>query len=329
MMTDAGIDVAIHPRSVSTSANMSTGLLSIALLLATATRGPAPGTEPFDTSYLHSLSTSFGELPFSNVGLSYDPVHKELYVTGDGPVRVFNESGMEVYTFRDAPELGAVRSIASLEEGDLLALSFRDGKRRLFRCTFRGEFLGEVIPRNVPESLRDLEPSMMRFAAGKIYLVDGGAMRILVLDSTGEYLASYDVGDKLDVGNKRSELGLRGFGVDREGNLLFTIQPLFRAYVMSPAGEIRGFGTKGSAPGKFNIVGGITRDDAGNFYVADLLKSAILVFDPELNFVKEFGYRGREPGRLAAPEEIVAAGEKLFVSNRGRKGVSVFRVGQR
>jgi hypothetical protein len=98
---------------------------------------------------------------------------------------------------------------------------------------------------------------------------------------------------------------------------------------MSPAGEIRGFGQKGSAPGKFNIVGGITRDDAGNFYVADLLKSAILVFDPELRFVKEFGYRGSAPGSLAAPEEIVAAGEKLFVSNRGRKGVSVFRVGAR
>jgi hypothetical protein len=43
--------------------------------------------------------------------------------------------------------------------------------------------------------------------------------------------------------------------------------------------------------------------------------------------VKEFGYRGRAPGSLAAPEEIVAAGGKLFVSNRGRKGVSVFRVG--
>jgi hypothetical protein len=308
---------------------MSTGFLSIALLLATATRGPAPGAEPFEAAYVHSLSSSFGALPFSNVGLSYDPVHRELYVTGDGPVRVFNESGMEVYTFRDAPELGSVRSIASLEEGDLLALAYRGGKLVLLRCTFRGEFLDEIVPRNVPESLRDLAPHVMRYAAGKIYLVDGPGMRILVLDATGEYLTSYDVGVKLEVGDKRAQLGLRGFGVDREGNLLFTIQPLFRAYVMSPAGEIRGFGQKGSAPGKFNIVGGITRDDAGNFYVADLLKSAILVFDPELQFVKEFGYRGRAPGSLAAPEEIVAAGEKLFVSNRGRKGVSVFRVGAR
>jgi DNA-binding beta-propeller fold protein YncE len=308
---------------------MSTGLLSIALLLVAAARGPAPGAEPFDTAYLHNLSSSFGELPLQNVGLSYDPVHREIYVTGDGPVRVFNESGMEVYTFRDAPELGAVRSIAALEDGDLLALSFRDGKRRLFRCTFRGEYLGEVVPRNVPERFAALSPSVMRYADGKVFLVDGPAMRILVVDPDGEYVASYDVGDKLEVGDQREKLGLRGFSVDRLGNLLFTIQPLFRAYLMTPEGEIQGFGQKGSAPGKFNIVGGITRDDAGNFYVADLLKSAILVFDPDFRFVKEFGYRGRKPGSLAAPEEIVAAGELLFVSNRGRKGVSVFRVGTR
>lgn len=300
-----------------------TSLVSIALLVVTAAaRGPAP----FEASYLYNLSTNFGVLPFSDVGLSYDASHKELYVTGAGPVRVFNDSGMEIYSFGDSVDIGAVRGIAAVEDGSLIAFALRDGRDALVRLTFRGEFVGEITPRNVPRHLASLRIAVMRYAGGKIYLADSADMRILVLDSSGEYVTSYDVAETLDVADQRADLGLRGFSVDRDGNLLFTIQPLFRAYVMTPEGVIRGFGTKGSAPGKFNIVGGISRDDAGYTYVADLLKSAILVFDPELRFVKEFGYRGRSPGSLAACEEIVAADGKLFVSNRGRKGVSVFRV---
>jgi hypothetical protein len=125
---------------------------------------------------------------------------------------------------------------------------------------------------------------------------------------------------------RRSDLGLRGFNVDREGNILFTIQPLFSAFTMSPEGEIRAFGTKGSAPGKFNIVGGIARDDAGNYYVADILKSAVLLFDKDLQWRKEFGYRSGRPSGLVAPEDMVAVGDRLFVSQRARAGVSVFRI---
>lgn len=307
--------------------------LSAAVVFATpaaAASDPASrGVEPFEAEYLHSLSTNFGKLPLSGVGLSYDPLHQEVYVTGDGPIRVFNDSGMEVYTFRDSPELQAAMGIASMEDGDLVALVRRSVGYGLLRCTFRGEVIGEIVPRNVPSPYTELVPGIMRYANRKIYLSDPYAMRILVLDDTGEYVASYDVAEKLESADKRGDLGIRGFGVDGEGNLLFTVQPLFRAFVMTPAGEVRGFGTRGSAPGKFNVVGGIARDAAGNFYVADLLKSAVLVFDPEFRWVKEFGYRGRRPGSLAVPEELVVGGEKLFVSNRGRKGVSVFHVGAR
>lgn len=301
-----------------------THTLSIALLLVAAAPGPDPGS--FQSTYLHSLSTSFGPLPFSAAGLSYDPEHRELYVHGDGPVRVFNESGMEVFAFGDSAEFGVVLGIGALDDGNLLALAYRRGGIALVRCTFRGEFLEEIVPRNVP-ALGPFNPSVMRFAGGKIYLADMAQMTVRVLDAGGAYLTSYDLAERIGEAESRAQLGVRGFAVDPAGNLLFTIQPRFSAYVMTPAGEVERFGKKGSAPGKFNVVGGITRDGAGNTYVADVLKSAILVFDPELNFVKEFGYRGSHPGNLAAPEEIVAAGDKLYVSNRGRRGVSVFRVG--
>lgn len=305
-----------------------TGLVSIVLVLTLSAGGRAPKVAPdFEARFLYKIATTFGDLPLSDVGLSYDSAHHELYVTGDGPVRVFNESGMEVYSFRDSPEIGIVRGIASIEDGTLLAFAYRGTQLALVRCNFRGEYLGEIAPRHVPEKLAELRPSLMRYRDGKIYLVDQGAMRVLVLDQTGEYVASYDVAEKLGEGPRREQLGIRGFSVDGEGNLLFTIQPLFSAYTMTPDGEMRAFGQRGSAPGKFNVVGGITRDDGGYYYVVDILKSAVIVFDPEFQFVKEFGYRTRRPGGLAAPEDILAANGKLYVSNRGRNGVAVFAVG--
>lgn len=296
----------------------------IALLLAVP-RAPTAGPAP-EITFEHSLSTSFGVVASSDVTLSYDPRYGELYVTGYGPVRIFNASGMEIYSFGESGEVAAVRNVAALEDGDLVAFALHDGHLGLVRLDFRGGFRREIVPRGLPPSLAGFAPGLMRYRAGKIYLADMNGMRILVLDVSGEYVASYDVAEKIGMADKRAELGLRGFSVDGEGNLLFTIQPLFSAYVMTPAGEVRGFGQRGSAPGKFNIVAGIDRDEAGYTYVVDILKSAVLVFDPALQFVKEFGYRGSHAGSLTSPEDVVASSGKLFVSNRARRGVSVFRV---
>lgn len=304
------------------------GILSIALaplatmLLASAT----PAGDGLEVSYLHSLSTSFGVLPLSAPALSYDAAHQELYVTGEGLVRVFNEAGMEVFTFGQDPEVGHILNVAALSNGEILALAFHESGLRLVRCSFRGEFLGVVTPKGLPAEFQGRFPSVMRYQGGKVYLADLGAMRVLVLDEAGNYVTSYDLAAKLELAEKRADTGIRGFNVDRDGNILFTIQPLFHAYVMSPEGQVREFGMKGGAPGKFNIVGGIARDARGNFYVADILKSAIVVFDPEYKFIKEFGYRGGAPGSLAAPDELAMSDDKLFVAQIPRRGVSVFQV---
>jgi hypothetical protein len=289
----------------------------------------ATGPPGYDVTYLYNLSTNFGPVPASNVQLSYDREHKELYITGDGPVRVFNDNGMETYAFGEDPEVGYVLSVASLEGGDLVALTTNAGGSNrigLVRCTFRGEFRALIEPRGVPAEFAGMIPTVLRYQGGKIYLADLGGMRVLVLDAEGNYVAGYDVAALMKETAHRNDLGLRGFNVDREGNVLFTIQPAFSAYTMAPNGEIRGFGQKGSAPGKFNIVGGIARDDAGNYYVTDILKSAVLVFDKDLQWRKEFGYRGGRPSSLAAPEDLVAVGDRVFVSSRAQRGVSVFRV---
>lgn len=309
------------------------GLLAIAfaplasMLIASAT--PQGDVQQFEVAFQYKLSTNFGALPLTGALLSWDPEHRELYVTGDGTVRVFNDAGMEVYTFAQDPEVGGISRVAALEGGDLLVQAYREGRLALLRLTYRGELIGEVTPRGVPQAFEDaVARGTMRYRDGKIYLADLGAMRVVVLNLSGECLAAWDLAEKIEEPTKRADLGVRGFSVDGQGNILFTVQPLFRAFVLSPEGELRSFGVKGSAPGKFNVVGGIARDEAGNFYVADILKSAVLVFDGDLRFLREFGYRGGGDRNLVAPEELVVGAGKLYVSQIARRGVSVFRVAQ-
>lgn len=299
-------------------------IASLGLLLG----ADAPGLEhPFKADYAFSLSTNFGVIPFNDVSLTWDSVHKELFAIGDGVVRVFNMAGMEIFTFGDDPEVGAISAVAPLEGGDLIVISYRNGERQLVRCTFRGEFIEQLKVRGVPPDFDGAIRGVMRYRDGRLYMADLGGMRIAVLDTTGQFITGFDVAELLEAKDKREALGLRGFNVDKDGNILFTIQPMFQAYVLTLAGKLSAFGVKGGAPGKFNVVAGIARDDAGYIYVSDILKSAVLVFDPNFVWLKEFGYRTRAASGLSAPDDMVAGGGLLFVVNHARRGVSVFRVG--
>ncbi len=281
-----------------------------------------------DASYLHSLASTYGVLPLGGVSLNYDTGHRELVVTGGGLVRVFNDSGMEVFTFGEDPGIGGVLSAVPIDDGGLMVLSSLEGKLSLLRCNFRGEPVGRVELKDVPEAFSNLSPTALRYVNGKLYLADSAQMKVLVADGEGKVVAAHDVAKLLGLEAQRADTGFRGFNVDGSGNLLVTVQPLFSAYVISPAGEVKAFGIRGSGPGKFNVVGGIARDPAGNIYVADILRSAVIVFDPSLKFVREFGYRGRAASNLAAPDELALGDGKLYVANNGRRGVSVFKVGQ-
>jgi hypothetical protein len=128
-------------------------------------------------------------------------------------------------------------------------------------------------------------------------------------------------------GRKAGDAGFTGFGVDGRGNVLFTVAPLFQAFVLSPEGELRGFGVRGSSPGKFNVVGGIAADPDGNLYVTDVLRSVVMVFDAAFEFQGEFGYRGDGPGNLIAPRDLVVGDGQVFVTQSAARGVSVFRIG--
>jgi hypothetical protein len=285
------------------------------------------GAQLVDTTFLYKLSTTTGVVASNGLNVTYDPVSKETLLFGDTRVRIFNPTGMEIFSFGDDPELGGIVSVAPTEDGDFLLLSYFENQPAFIRVNFRGELKARFGPTGLPDEIpKPFVPNGMGYAAGRIYAVDLGAMRLVVLDAEGRFVAYHDLAKLCEVEDKRADNGLRAFRVAPNGDFLFTVPTLFRAYVLSRDGTFRAFGVKGSAPGKFNIVSGIAVDEKGNYYVADILKSAILVFDKNFRWLKEFGYRGAKPGSLFAPVDIAVGDGKLYVSQFARKGVSVFQV---
>jgi DNA-binding beta-propeller fold protein YncE len=302
--------------------------LAAAALLAAGT--PSVG-RAFELKYLYDLATLSGNLKLDGLQVAWDPAGQELFATGYGAVRIFNPSGVQTYSFRmDLQDSGYPLGVAAAESGDLFVLANRyDGGWALYHANFRGELQGAIALRGVPaEYQRDFHPATIAHANGTVYLADLAGMRILVVDEAGAYVASYDVAEMIGFADSREDLGLAGFNVTRQGELLFTISPLFSAYVVSLDGKMRSWGKPGGAPGKFNIVAGIAADDAGRIYVVDSLKAAVIVFDASLNFIGEYGYRGRAPGRLIGPKGVATGNGKVFVAQNGQRGVTVYRIAE-
>jgi len=283
-----------------------------------------------ETTFLYRLSNFAGPLPFSRANIFADEERGEIYVADprDGEVRIFNDRGMEVYRFGDDGSLGTVGDIAVDGDGDILVLSRKAAKFLILVCNFRGEPVSELALKNLPTDFSGFSPDRIVYRQGQLYLADSAGLKIVLADANGVFRIGYKIGDLAGIEEKdRGNMEMGGFSVDPQGNMLFTIPVLFSAFKLAPDGKLAAFGTPGSAPGKFNLVGGIAADDRGYLYVADRLKSVVLIFDQNFRFQRQFGYRGRGPQNLIAPNNLVLdAQNRLYVSQMGKSGVSVFKI---
>jgi DNA-binding beta-propeller fold protein YncE len=276
--------------------------------------------------YMYDLADTTGSIHESPGDVWYDSEAKEVYVVGYGVVRIFTDTGMETFSFRLDPAMGFPIGVAALESGDLLVLARRDGLTHLVRCNFRGDAIGEVALTGVPPDFAaGFNPNAIRHAGGKTYLADFDRLKVLVVDDRGQHLASRDLARIVDVEPTKGD-GLTGFSVARDGTMLFTIATLFRVYAVAPDDSVRYWGKAGGAPGKFNVLKGVVADDRGRFYVLDGLKSAVIAFDSGLNFLGEFGYRGKAPGSLTFPTGIAFGDGRIYVAQSGDRGVAVFNI---
>lgn len=295
---------------------------------------PAQASAEVRSTYLYSLSNFFGNVPYNDVRVRVDRARDEVYVMERGIVRVFNETGMEFFWFGDSPELGSIYDLALDDQGDLFLLSFdrtqpSNPKYFLIRCNYRGDAKEKLAVTGLPPEFSGFFPNYMFYRNGSFLFLSSSGMRVVVTDRSGVFLKGYDLADILEIPEEdRPNTEIFGFTLDSEGNMLFTVPVLFKAYVVSPDGKLAGaFGKAGSAPGLFGNVSGIAKDDMGNYLVVERFRSVVMVFDKEFRFLKEFGYRGSKPENLARPNDVaVGNAGKIFVTQVRDRGVSVFHL---
>lgn len=302
-------------------------LATVILLLLCSTNAMATVA----ATYLYSFSDFTGKIPYSQPALSTDKEHDEVYVINSGAVTVFNAIGMEIYQFGDDRSLGIIADVAADKDGSVLVLSSNDDRSAfsVLRCNFRGELKDTLKLTGVPQEFSSLRPNRLVYWKKYLYLADLRSRKVVVVDSNGAFVDGYDIGAYLARAEKPGDVNeIIGFNVDQDGNMLFTVPTLFSAYRMSRdhKHEMESFGSPGSNGGKFNVVGGIASDDKGYIYVADILKSVVMVYDRDFKFQMQFGRRGNERSSLVAPCQVEVIKDKLFVNQAQNKGVSVFRM---
>ena len=287
--------------------------LTALLALSTADAYGAEGT--VSAPYLYTLSNFTGILPISWADISVDESRDEVYVVAENGIKIFNEGGMEVYSFNESGDIDSVVDVAVDDEGNIFILS--STHREIIRCNYRGERIASMELKNLPAEFAGFFPNRLFFRKGSFYFASLKSMQVVVTDREGMFKDGYDIASLLKFDeNDRKDADIVGFGVDQEGNILFSLPVMAKIGILSPDKQIRLFGIPGSTPGRFGVVGGIAADASGKFIlVADTLRCVVMVFDKNFKFYSEFGFRGLGPGNLVGPMQLAVDGKnKVYVA---------------
>jgi hypothetical protein len=306
----------------------------VALLLLSAICVNPLRAKAVTASYLYNLSNFTGPIRISAPRISVDNERNEVSVLYQNLVRVFNDNGMEIYRFGDDLDVGGIVDLTNDSRGNILLLSYKwsdveaTNVGMVTRCNYRGEPIGELALKNMPPQFAGFGPQRVIQRNGHLYFVGLMDLRVVVTDEEGNFQKGYDIFKLLDLPEKdRGNVELMDLTVHSDGSMLFAIPVLFRAYRLYPDGNISSFGKPGSAPGRFNIVSSMVVDSAGNYLIVDRLKYTVMIFDDKYEYRTQFGFKGRKPGNLIAPDQIaIDKNDRVYITQNGKRGVNVYRV---
>jgi DNA-binding beta-propeller fold protein YncE len=305
------------------------------------------GEGQLSASYLYTLSNFTGVYPISWAKLGVDRAKDEIYVASLTKIKIFNQNGMEVYTFNESGELGWVKDVAVHNSGDIIVLAYmpQKGRDEIIRCDFRGEPISTIELKGLPEEYEAFVPNRVVIRDDTLYLADTATEQVIVADISGAFQKAYDIASiaqkaiekeyatnqvqmNREQEREKQNAGMTGFTVDAQGNILFTNSAYGRAYQVSAEGGIRSFGQRGTGPGKFGVPGGVITDASGKYLlIADTLRCVVLVFDRDFKFITEFGVRGYRPANLIGPMDVaVDSKNRVYVSQLRNRGVNVYQL---
>lgn len=306
-------------------------------LAATLQQSQRSGAE-LSAKFLYLLSNFSGTVPSQWARLAFDPQRQEVYTLNQGvnDVRIYNVNGMELFAFGDTGDIVSGVDIAVGEGGNIYILARNFSRDAIQVLNYRGEPTSVVRIKEAPEQFSGFLPDRMEYRDGLFYLLDADALQVIITGADGTFKQGHDLSEKFndiadeqDIEKKKSiALEISGFSVDSDVNIYLTAPTLFSAFRLNPDGTLDTFGTSGSGPGKFGVVSGIVADSKGNIYVADRLRSVVMIFDRNFVFQGEFGYRGGRPEDLIVPDDLLLdeAGQRVFVAQAANKGVGAYRV---
>jgi len=300
----------------------------------------------FQVNFMGRLANFQGIVPSLWSRIAVDKERTEVFTLNPRKrdIRIYNETGMEIFSFGDDIELAGASDLDLGEEGNIYVVYPGGKEYKILRLDYKGEPLANIRLKEFPNDFNEFSPNILQYKEGRLYLVNSFSMDVAVTDINGVFQKGYHLKaelvkisaefkgrpgeEALSDAERFKSVDLMGFWVDNADNFYFTIPSLFSAFKYTTDGEMKMFGDSGSAPGKFGVVAGITTDSQDNIYVTDRLRSVVMIFDSDFNFRTEFGYRGLGPGKLIVPDEIVVDDEKgfIYVAQAANRGVNVYRI---
>ncbi|MFO1281109.1 MAG: 6-bladed beta-propeller [Burkholderiales bacterium] len=140
--------------------------------------------------------------------------------------------------------------------------------------------------------------------AGNVYVVDGSLRQVLVYDAAGRYLRRFSEAGELrrpggiavdPAGSRVYVVDAGGVDTDRHRVVVFDARSGARLFE---------FGTRGAAPGEFNLPRDVAISPAGELFVVDGGNFRVGVYDAQGRFLREFGAIGRQQGTFSRPKEV-------------------------
>ncbi len=153
----------------------------------------------------------------------------------------------------------------------------------------------------------------------QLYIVDTTG-RIQVFDADGGFIRYWQTPQTANGRPTGMSFQVAASNPSGQARLLVADTHYYRMLAYTPQGELIGQdqigGAAGHLPGQFAFVTDAVTDDQGCVYVGEYNASdRIQKFDPEGNFLLQWGGTGETPGKFLRPQSLVIRDDVLWVAD--------------